>query len=140
MLIGTVCTLLSAAGLGISFLVARRRRYALALRTAAIALLPVGLAMTGVVRFVVNMTFNPVAWAGFGVLACAVLLFLSGRLAEGRGRGAGAASAPAEEAGAPRAARASRSTPSLPKAKGKSGSGGVDDFSDIEAILKKHGI
>ncbi|RKN12686.1 hypothetical protein [Streptomyces radicis] len=139
MLIGTVCTLLSAAGLGVAFLVARRRRYALALRTAAVALLPVGLAMTGVVRFVVNMTFNPVAWAGFGVLACAVLLFLSGRLADGRGRGAAAGSAP-EVRAVPGGA-----TPSLPGSRGAGGkakgaAADPDDFSDIEAILKKHGI
>jgi hypothetical protein len=131
MLIGTACTLLSAAGLGIAFLVARRRRYALALRVAAISLLPVGLAMTGVVRFVVNMTFNPVAWAGFGVLACAVLLFLGGRLAEGRGR---------REGGAPAAEpKRSGAAGALPKAAGGQG-GAADDFSDIEAILKKHGI
>ncbi|RBM23972.1 hypothetical protein [Streptomyces sp. PT12] len=140
MLIGTVCTLLSAAGLGVAFLVARRRRYALALRTAAVALLPVGLAMTGVVRFVVNMTFNPVAWAGFGVLACAVLLFLSGRLADGRGRGAPAAG-PAPDA----MAVTGGATPSLPGSRGagrkaKGAAADPDDFSDIEAILKKHGI
>ncbi|UCM86838.1 hypothetical protein [Streptomyces marincola] len=134
MLIGTACTLLSAAGLGIAFVVARRRRYALALRTAAVALLPVGLAMTGVVRFVLNMTFNPLAWAGFGVLGLAVLLFLSGRLVEGRGkdRGAGARAAAEPAAGTPR---------SLPRG-GRRGAGAADadDFSDIEAILKKHGI
>ncbi|MFD5316235.1 hypothetical protein [Streptomyces sp. NPDC127098] len=125
MLIGTACTLLSAAGLGVALLVARRRRYALALRTAAVALLPVGLAMTGVVRFVVNMTFNPVAWAGFGVLGLAVLLFLSGRLAEGRGREVERRSTPAP-------------TTALPASRG--GGAPADDFSDIEAILKKHGI
>ncbi|TDC26577.1 hypothetical protein E1265_03870 [Streptomyces sp. 8K308] len=125
MLIGTACTLLSAAGLGVALLMARRRRYALALRTAAVALLPVGLAMTGVVRFVVNMTFNPVAWAGFGVLGLAVLLFLSGRLADGRGRGSERRSEPA------------RAT-ALPASRGAAAP--ADDFSDIEAILKKHGI
>ncbi|ONK15689.1 hypothetical protein [Streptomyces sp. MP131-18] len=134
MLIGTACTLLSAAGLGIAFLVARRRRYALALRAAAVALLPVGLAMTGVVRFVVNMTFNPVAWAGFGVLACAVLLFLSGRLAEGRGR-----DRERSGGGTPAAEPAAGSPRSLPKS-GRRRGGEADDFSDIEAILKKHGI
>jgi hypothetical protein len=135
MLIGTVCTLLSAAGLGVALLIARRRRYALALRTAAVALLPVGLAMTGVVRFVVNMTFNPVAWAGFGVLGLAVLMFLSARLADGRGRRSGAAD-PAS--GASTAALPSgRRRGAVPRA----GAGdSADDFSDIEAILKKHGI
>ncbi|WP_059008465.1 hypothetical protein [Streptomyces specialis] len=127
MLIGAVCTLLSAAGLGAALMVARRRRFALALRVAAVALLPVGLAMTGVVRFVLNMTFNPVAWAGVGVLGCAALLFLAGRLAERRGAGGG---------------RSGRDTPDAPRSlPGAARRGGeADDFADIEAILKKHGI
>jgi hypothetical protein len=138
MLIGTVCTLLSAAGMGVAFVIARRRRYAAALRMAAVSLLPVGLAMTGVVRFVVNMTFNPVAWAGFGVLGVSVLLLLIARFADGRGgRARGAEAEP------------SATRPALPSAKRRGrggaagqagGSGGADDFSDIEAILKKHGI
>ncbi|MGP4110925.1 hypothetical protein ACTWP5_08430 [Streptomyces sp. 4N509B] len=138
MLIGTVCTLISAAGLGVALLVARRRRYAAALRIAAVALLPVGLAMTGVVRFVVNMTFNPVAWAGFGVLAVAVLMFLSARLAEGRGRaarverGAAGAAAPEPPAGGRRG---------LTRRGGGGGrSDDASDFSEIEEILRKHGI
>ncbi|MFR9723083.1 hypothetical protein ACL02R_06880 [Streptomyces sp. MS19] len=142
MLIGTACTLLTAAGLGISVLVARRRRYAAALRLAAISLLPVGLAMTGVVRFVVNMTFNPVAWAGFGVLGLAVVLFLSGRLAEGKGRGRDAAPASAGSAapaGLPRGRRTS-GRKAVGGATGGGAAGTGDDFSDIEAILKKHGI
>ncbi|MDT0308815.1 hypothetical protein RM780_17865 [Streptomyces sp. DSM 44917] len=135
MLIGTVCTLLSAAGLGAALLVARRRRYALALRVAAVALLPVGLAMTGVVRFVVTMTFDPVAWAGFGVLGTAALLFLTGRLASGRGR-----PAPAAPAAGP-AAAPGRPLPAAGAGRG-AGRGAEDasDFSEIEAILKKHGI
>jgi hypothetical protein len=135
MLIGTVCTLISAAGMGLAFAIARRRRYALALRTAAVALLPVGLAMTGVVRFVLNMTFNPVAWAGFGVLGLAVLLFLSGRLAEGRGRGQAGVEPGAGGAGA--SLPPGRRRGAVPKA---SRGGGADDFSEIEAILKKHGL
>jgi hypothetical protein len=134
MLTGTVCTLISAAGLGVAFLVARRRRYALALRVAAVALLPVGLAMTGVVQFVSHITFDPVAWAGFGVLGGSALLYLVARLADGRRRQGGAA---ADSGGATPALPASRrrEAGSTPR-----GSSAADDFSDIEAILKKHGI
>lgn len=137
MLTGTVCTLISAAGLGLAFLVARRRRYAAALRVAAVALLPVGLAMTGVVRFVLNMTFNPVAWAGFGVLGLSVLLMLAARLPERRGRREGSAAATAEATrGGGRALPAGGR-----RAGGSTGDGGgADDFSEIEAILRKHGI
>ncbi|GAA1895127.1 hypothetical protein GCM10009716_01250 [Streptomyces sodiiphilus] len=135
MLITTACAVISAAGLGIAFLVARRRRFATALRVAAVSLLPVGLAMTGVVRFVLNMTFNPLAWAGFGVLALAVLMFLGARFADRRGHGT--ARPPAASAGEPaQALPATRERPGGAPA----GAGGADDFSDIEAILKKHGI
>ena len=137
MLIGTVCTLISAAGIGLALLVARRRRYATALRVAAVALLPVGLAMTGVVRFVVNMTVNPVAWAGFGVLTFAVLLLLVARLVEGRGRGRQAAAGGGGASGPAALPRTSS------RGSGKPAAGGGDDlsdFSEIEAILKKHGI
>ncbi|RMI42638.1 hypothetical protein [Streptomyces triticirhizae] len=137
MLTGTVCTLLSVAGLGVSLLVARRRRYATAMRLAALSLVPVGLAMTGILRLIINMTFNPVAWVGVGVLGFAVLLFLSARLADRGRRGA-----PAAEPGTPPVAAKGASTPALPATgrKGAQAAGGADDFSDIEAILKKHGI
>lgn len=139
MLISTACTLVSAAGLGVAFLVARRRRYAAALRVAAVALVPVALAMTGIMRFILNMTFNPVAWAGFGVLGLAVLMFLGARLADRKG------SAPAVEAGASSPAMPAPA-PGLPAKRGgntpakPADKGGGEDFSDIEAILKKHGI
>ncbi|UED83061.1 hypothetical protein [Streptomyces profundus] len=143
MLTGIACTLLSAAGLGISLLVAKRRRYAAAMRLAAVSLVPVGLAMTGILRLIINMTFNPVAWAGVGVLGFAVLLFLSARLADRGGRGQPAAE-PAATAG-PAVTAKGASTPALPAtgrkgAQAAGGGGAADDFSDIEAILKKHGI
>jgi vacuolar-type H+-ATPase subunit I/STV1 len=140
MMIYAVCGTLTAAGLWFAMRSFRRRRYAIGLRTASIALLPIGLAMTGVVKFVVNMTINPIAWMGFGVLGVAVVLFMIARLAEGSGaRGAGGA-----EEDAPAAAPAANA-PALPQAKRKSAqpakqSGGTEDFSDIEDILKRHGI
>ncbi|MDT0268937.1 hypothetical protein RM844_21855 [Streptomyces sp. DSM 44915] len=141
MLTGLACTLLSAAGLGVSLLVAKRRRYATAMRLAALSLVPVGLAMTGILRLIINMTFNPVAWAGVGVLGFALVLFVSARLAD-RGRGGGGGDAqPAP--GTPAVSARGASTPALPASGGKGGkaaAGGADDFSDIEAILKKHGI
>src|SRR5690606_32551142 len=103
-------------------------RYATALRVAAVALLPVGLAMTGVVRFVVNMTVNPVAWAGFGVLTFAVLLLLVARLVEGRGRGRQAA-AGGEGASGPAALPRTSS-----RGSGKPAAGGGDDLSDFSEI------
>ncbi|MDD9376844.1 hypothetical protein M8Z33_09195 [Streptomyces sp. ZAF1911] len=147
MLAETICSAVSAAGLGIAALTAYRKRFLAATRIAAYSLVPVGLVMTGVVAWATGIVFKPTVWAGFAVLGLAWLLFVTTRAIERRGAGAGegkqkqpkaAKGRPAQEAVAPAA-----SAPSL-------GDGGrprptpaaapAEDFSDIEAILKKHGI
>ncbi|WP_338931038.1 hypothetical protein WEB32_07140 [Streptomyces netropsis] len=148
MLISTVCAAVSAAGLGIALLTAYRKRFLAATRIAAYALIPVGLVMTGIIDWVTDLVLKPSVWAGFGVLALSVALFMITRAVERRGGTTGtrkerrAAAAERPEAVAPAAAAPSLGpgrTARAPKAKGKPGAGG-DDFSDIEAILKKHGI
>ncbi|MGW4923477.1 hypothetical protein [Streptomyces parvulus] len=149
MIAETVCSAVSAAGLGIAAVTAYRRRFLTAVRVAAYALVPIGLVMTGVVEWLADTAFSPVAWAGFGVLGLSWALFMITRTVERR-RGrtrkerrqaraaaqrdavAPGASAPSLGAGAGPAA-----TPAPGPAKA---SRGEDDFSDIEAILKKHGI
>ncbi|MEU5437059.1 hypothetical protein AB0G73_27260 [Streptomyces sp. NPDC020719] len=148
MLAETVCSAASAAGLGIAVVTAYRKRFLSATRIAAYSLVPVALVMTGIVGWVSGIVFKPTVWAGFGLLGIAWLLFSATRFVERRSGGgdkerevtgargadaiAPAASAPSLGAGRRSAARPQ------PKAKGKSGGG--EDFSDIEAILKKHGI
>jgi hypothetical protein len=152
MLAETVCSALSAAGLGIAAVTAYRKRFLAATRIAAYALVPVGLVMTGAVKWLVHTAFSPVAWAGFGVLGVAWLLFLTSRAVERRRGGSGARRRSAErgaqqDAVAPaassppldQAARPARGSAQAEPARGRRG-GGADDFSDIEAILKKHGI
>jgi hypothetical protein len=146
MIAETVCSAVAAAGLGIAAVTAYRKRWLAAARIAAYALIPLGLVMTGVVEWVADTAFSPVAWAGVGVLGVSWLLFASTRTVERRRGGtrkerraaaraassdavASGASSPALGKGAPRPASASR-----PRAEDP------DDFSDIEAILKKHGI
>ncbi len=68
MIAETVCSAVSAAGLGIAAITAYRRRFLAAARTAAYALIPVGLVMTGIVDWLADTAFSPMAWAGFGVL------------------------------------------------------------------------
>ncbi|MFD7666298.1 hypothetical protein [Streptomyces sp. NPDC059788] len=153
MLSSTVCTVVSVAGLGIAALTAYRKRFLAATRIAAISLVPVGLAMTGVIDWLTGVVFKPVVWAGFGVLALSVVLFMIARVAERHSLKAGgsrkerraAARQRGQEAVAPKA-----SVPSLgagaqagqQPAAGSKGKAGApqEDFSDIEAILKKHGI
>jgi hypothetical protein len=166
MLTTTVCAALSAAGLAVAFLTAFRRRFAAATRIAAFSLVPVGLAMAGLIglggkigkavgTWAADLVLKPSVWAGFAVLAVAFVLYVIGRFAGKRSRRKGREE-PRAAAAAPGRAAASgtASTPALGSAsstgqerkpasgkQGKSSSGGeAEDFSDIEAILKKHGI
>lgn len=148
MLTTTLCAALSAGGLAIAMLTAYRRRFLAATRIAAVSLVPVGLAMAGLVtlgrkvgtavgHWAMDLVFKPTVWMGFGVLAVAALLYgvtrlISARLPEGAGRVPAAvpgASTPAIPAGRPAAA----------KRKGRSDSG-LSDFADVEEILKRRGI
>ncbi|ASY35875.1 MULTISPECIES: hypothetical protein [unclassified Streptomyces] len=155
MLAETICSAVSVAGLGIAAVTAYRKRFLSAARIAAYSLVPIGLVMTGVVKWLAHTAFSPTAWAGFVVLGAAWLLFLATRSVERRKYGtrkerrAAARAARENEATAPAA-----SGPALPgraPARPASGDAGRstgssrgakpdEDFSDIEAILKKHGI
>ncbi|MFD5574933.1 hypothetical protein [Streptomyces cadmiisoli] len=147
MIAETVCSAVAAAGLGIAAVTAFRKRFLTAARIAAYALVPLGLVMTGFVEWAADTAFSPVAWAGFGVLGGAWLLFAGTRAIErrrGRRKGATAAQPDvvAPQASAPSLGAAKRGTDptrSKPTTGSRAGGSG-DDFSDIEAILKKHGI
>ena len=150
MIAETVCSAVAAAGLGIAAVTAYRKRFLAAARIAAYSLIPLGLVMTGVVNWLADTAFSVTAWAGFAVLGVSWLLFSTTRAVERRRGGtrkerkearaaerraavaptAPAASAPSLGAGT----RASTRPTAAPR--GDS----ADDFSDIEAILKKHGI
>ncbi|PZT75292.1 hypothetical protein DNK56_13475 [Streptomyces sp. AC1-42W] len=142
---------MSAAGLGIAAVTAYRKRFLAATRIAAYSLVPIGLVLVGAVEWVWDIAFKPSVWLGFGLLGAAWLLFMITRAVERRGAGtrkerraaaraaraeavAPAASAPSLGAGAPAAGGRTKSKPQ------KQSAGAGDDFSDIEAILKKHGI
>ncbi|MFF0514123.1 hypothetical protein [Streptomyces sp. Tu 4128] len=149
MIAETVCSAVSAAGLGIAAVTAYRRRFLTAVRVAAYALVPIGLVMTGVVEWLADTAFSPVAWAGFGVLGVAWVLFMITRTVERRRGGTRKERKQARAAAQREAVAPGASAPSLgagagpaakPAPKPANASRGEDDFSDIEAILKKHGI
>ncbi|MFJ1750321.1 hypothetical protein ACIOJD_29370 [Streptomyces sp. NPDC088116] len=149
MIAETICAAVSAAGLGIAAITAYRKRFLAAARIAAYALVPAGLVMTGLVKWVANTAFSPTAWAGFAVLAVAWLLFMTTRAVERRGGGTRkerrAAAKAARQGGAvePAASAPSLGAGDKPVTRSKpkqSAAQSGDDFSDIEAILKKHGI
>ncbi|MEU3688681.1 hypothetical protein [Streptomyces narbonensis] len=137
MLAETICSAAAVAGLGIAGITAFRKRFLAACRIAAYSLVPLGLVMTGAVEWIAGTAFSPVAWAGFGVLGGAWLLFSSTRAVERRRGGRKETTGGAEpRAVAPAASSPSRGAAPNPKAGQPAG----EDFSDIEAILKKHGI
>ncbi|MFD4377538.1 hypothetical protein [Streptomyces sp. NPDC058486] len=146
MLAETICSAVSAAGLGIAAITAYRKKYLSAARIAGWSLVPLGLVMTGAVEWAFDTVFSPVAWAGFGVLGVAWLLLLTTRGVERRRGGRKAAGGGAEPAAvAPGASSPAREALTRPapgtRAPGTPARGGeAEDFSDIEEILKKHGI
>ncbi|MCW7941184.1 membrane protein [Streptomyces hygroscopicus] len=150
MIAETVCSAASVAGLGIAAVTAYRKRFLAAARIAAYALVPIGLVMTGAVGWLAHTAFSPTAWAGFGVLAVAWLLFTSTRTVERRGgrnrKERRAARAAQREVVAPSSSASSTPAlgtggrPAAPPASAPRAADSKDDFSDIEAILKKHGI
>ncbi|MGV9991463.1 hypothetical protein [Streptomyces sp. NPDC003374] len=151
MIAETVCSAVSAAGLGIAAVTAYRKRFLAAARIAAYSLVPVALVMTGIVGWLADTAFSVTAWAGFVLLGCSWALFATTRAVERRRGGTRkerrAARAAERDAVAP--AGSAGSAPSLgpaagpasrPSSRPAAAPRGEDDFSDIEAILKKHGI
>ncbi|MFE1477278.1 hypothetical protein ACFW6N_25940 [Streptomyces cyaneofuscatus] len=140
MLAETICSAASAAGLGFAAVTAYRKRFLTATRIAAYSLVPIGLVLTGVVEWVSGIAFKPSVWIGFGVLGLAWVLFMTTRAAERNEAVAPGASAPSLGAGGQaRPSSAPSAVTAKPKKKQEAAAPG-DDFSDIEAILKKHGI
>ncbi|MEV6176536.1 hypothetical protein ACIHAR_18795 [Streptomyces sp. NPDC052016] len=147
MIAETVCSAVAAAGLGIAAITAYRKRFLTATRIAAYSLVPLGLVMTGIVEWVADTAFSPTAWVGFGVLGAAWALFATTRVVERRRGGTrkerkAAARAAQADAVAPAASAPSLGQGSSPASRPAAAPRATasDDFSDIEAILKKHGI
>lgn len=154
MLTTTLCLVLSATGMVYAVRTAYRRRFLAATRLAALSLLPIGLAMAGLVTlgrkvgtavgdWAADLVFKPTVWFGFMVLGVSALLYGATRLVAGR-RSDGEEGQEGHERGqraVPAAAR-SGSTPAPAIAAKRRGGGdsGLSDFSDVEEILKRRGI
>jgi hypothetical protein len=152
MIAETILSAVSAAGLGIAAVTAYRKRFLAATRIAAYSLVPVALVMTGLVKWLAHTAFSPVAWLGFVVLGVAWLLFVTTRAIERRRGGGGTRKERRAAAKAARREAAVAPAASVPSLPGRSpaaqpepratprAKGSGEDFSDIEAILKKHGL
>ena len=103
---------------------ARSKGAAAALQQAAVGFLLMGASAIGIVGFLAGIALSPLAWLGIVSLALAGVLFVVGQRLEGRQPTRRTA-----KTGRPPKGEVTAKTPAA-----------EDDFSDIEAILKKHGI
>ncbi|MEO3862037.1 cellulose synthase [Acrocarpospora sp. B8E8] len=151
-----LCAGLTAAGVALAYVAFRRRGVSAGLRMTAWALLPLAAYLTGalktiwnigtaLVSFATGLVFSPAVWAGVALAGISVLLFfvsggIRGRtLAKFRAMGRTGKQAPA---GATGAESPTRPLPAAKKDAPKpvANKPASDDFSDVEDILKKHGI
>jgi hypothetical protein len=129
----------------------RRRGPVFGLRMAAFALLPAGLAMTGLLTlggrlgrafssFVTHLVFSPVVWFGFTMLGVSVLLALTAQAVRRRGIGAPAPSASSSRGSGSTAAPvgARPAAPALDRK--RKAPAAADEFADIEELLRRRGI
>ena len=99
-------------------------------------LLPLGLYLTGLTKFLSDLVFSPVKWAGVAVLGLGALLYVTSGVMLRRGAGEGAAAEGAE-------GRARRARPPVPRPQAaveKRKPSGDPDLAEIEQILKNRGI
>ena len=159
-----VCLALSAAAVVVAILAATKGRYRRAVRWAAVALVPTGLYLTGLVTvfsrightigdWAADLVFDPRVWVGVCMLGGAVALALLTGIGRHRTPKAvetsvavpattGPGRTPAVTAGAAQASAKPAAKPTG-KASGKNGKkadDGLDDFGDIEEILKRRGL
>ncbi|RFS83970.1 hypothetical protein D0T12_17400 [Actinomadura spongiicola] len=126
-------------GLVISWGVHRRRGAGVGLRGAALSLVPLAAAMTGVSEFFVDLAFSPVKWAGVAVAGLAVLLYMTSGAMMSRRAGSGGGKRAAEGGDAP-AKPAGRSGKGKKAVEGPAQGGGDPEMAEIERILREHGI
>lgn len=159
---------LTVVGLLISWVVWRRRGAASGLRGVAWSLLPLAAGLMGLmtivwslvgdlVGFFVSLVFNPIVWGGVAVAALAVVLWVVSGVMRARGVGVRKSGEPAAAeqgtrpaggiasggAGAAQHQQAKQPEQAKQAKQAKQDQGGQaagDDLSDIEDLLRKHGI
>jgi hypothetical protein len=137
-LLFTISLAVTALGLVGSWAVTRRRGVASGMRGAAWSLVPLGAYLTGLTKFLSDLVFSPVKWAGVVVLGLGGLLYMTSGVMLRRGGGAAEAETvpQAPSKGAPKAAAKSGSKAAIEKRQPA-----VDpDLAEIEQILKNRGI
>ena len=157
-----LCGGLTAAGLIGSWFALRRRGPRVAARWLAWSLLPIALYLIGILQllwrfgvaigdFFSSLAFSPKVWSGVALAGVALVLFVVTGGLRGRARRKQARAEPDSQPPATRAlgaappAAASAGMGSRPKAapvpaKRKGAAADDEDFGEVAAILKRHGI
>jgi len=128
-------------GLVISWGAYRRRGAGTGMRGAALSLVPLAAAMTGVTEFFVDLAFSPVKWAGVAVAGLAVLLYLaSGAMLSRRADAAPGGKAAGKGGGEGGRKAAGRGAAPKGAVQGPAQGGGDPEMAEIEKILRERGI
>lgn len=146
-----ICMALSALGVVIAVTTASRGRMRAGLRWLAVALVPTGLYLTGLItvfrtigttlaNWGSHLVFDPKVWVGVVMLCATVLLLLATGVRFGRGRRRGKEQGQAPARGGRPGTPPGRPTGAALPAKGDAPTADLGDFSDVEEILKRRGI
>jgi hypothetical protein len=130
--ISLAVTVLGLAG---SWAVARRRGAGSGLRGAAWSLLPLGAYLTGLTKFLADLAFSPVKWAGVVVLGLGAVLYMTSGVMLRKGGGASEV-----DSGRPKKAERATSGGAPKGAIEKRQAAADPDLAEIEQILKNRGI
>jgi len=137
---------LAATVLGLlgSWAAYRRRGAASGMRGAAWSMVPMGAYLTGLTKFLADLAFSPVKWAGVALFGLGALLYVvsgvmlrSGSPAEDEPRRKSAPKAPNS---APNSAPKAASKGELESRRTTPGSAVDPDLAEVEQILKNRGI
>jgi hypothetical protein len=146
-----ICMALSALGVVIAALTAVRGRKRAALRWLAVALVPTGLYLTGLIpvfhtigttlaHWATHLVFDPRVWVGIAMLGATVLLLLATGVRSGRSRGRGKEQGQVPARGGKPGTPPGRPAGAALPAKSEQPTVDLGDFSDVEEILKRRGI
>ncbi|MFC4049620.1 hypothetical protein ACFOY4_08005 [Actinomadura syzygii] len=124
-------------GLVISWGVYRRRGAGTAVRGAALSLVPLAAALTGVTEFFVDLAFSPVKWVGVALAGLAVVLYMASGAMMSRRAGGGGGNRAAEDGGRKSAGRSGKPKGAV---EGPARGGGDPEMAEIEKILRDRGI
>jgi hypothetical protein len=131
--ISLAVTVLGLAG---SWAATRRRGAASGLRGAAWSLVPLGAYLTGLTKFLADLAFSPVKWAGVVVLGLGAVLYMTSGVMLRKG-----GDAPEVDSGRAKKADRRATSGGAPKAAVEKRQAAVDpDLAEIEQILKNRGI